>query len=180
MLIFTYGTLKMGHKNHSFLLKFVSYARCSFVSKAVTVRKYPLTVDEKLYKVPCMLDCRTHPEAKHIVGEVYEFEDDYIHFLDNFESYSPKKSNNWYTRMKIDVRLEKDCSEVTCSAYLISENKEVLERLEKNDFFFNDYTKAVVARYSYDWAKDPECRLGPKSDEKSVSKSSSFNSSSSK
>ena len=144
----------MGQKNHSFLLKFVSYARCSFVSKAVTVKKYPLTVDEKLYKVPCMLDNPRHPEAKHIVGEVYEFEDDYIHFLDNFEDYNPKKSNNWYTRMKIEVRLEKDCSEVTCSAYLISENKEILERLEKNKHWFNNYDKSVAAKFEYNFKED--------------------------
>ena len=111
-----------------------------------------------------MLDSPKHPEAKHIVGEVYEFEEDFIHMLDKFEDYNPRGCNNWYTRMQIDVRLEKGNKIVECGAYLISENIEILVRLEKNDHWFSDYTKGEAAKYDYNWTLDPECRLGPKSD----------------
>lgn len=155
MLVFTYGTLKTEHRNHYFLEQFITKNVCKFLSKGTTVRKFPLTVDEKLYKVPCMLDNSDHLKAENVIGEVYEIDENHVKYLDDFEDYCPEKtSENWYTRMEIEVCLEKDDSKVSCSAYLISENREILKRLEQNDCWFNEYTKLVTEKYEYDWEND--------------------------
>ena len=80
--IFVYGTLKQNFPNHHHL-KDTTIGAARFVSRARTMNKYPLIVDEERWCIPFML----HREGMghHVEGEVYEVDEPMLKWLNEFE-----------------------------------------------------------------------------------------------
>ena len=78
MFVFVYGTLKNGCCNHHILTPFIK-TRVSF--KASTVEKYPMYKGESYFPF-----LENQPGiGNHIIGHIFEIDDDNMHRLDRFE-----------------------------------------------------------------------------------------------
>lgn len=79
--LFVYGTLKKGQPNNYRMLD-SSNGKAKFLGSARTADKYPLVIAGK-YNVPYLLNVPGQGNQVH--GEIYEVDDQMLHFLDGFE-----------------------------------------------------------------------------------------------
>lgn len=78
MLVFVYGTLKKGYKNHSVL------QRAKFIGEAQTVDKFTLYKGGNIF--PFLFEKSSEREHKNIIlGELYDVPESMIPALDHFE-----------------------------------------------------------------------------------------------
>ena len=92
--VFVYGTLKTGHRNHHLMDRL----QAVFLGEAET--RLPMTISVRgrlpfLWKDPDAIG--------PVVGELYEIDEFWIGFLDQFEGHP-----EWYRREEIGVVLVKD------------------------------------------------------------------------
>ncbi len=87
-LVFVYGTLKKGFGNH-YLLE-----NSKFIGRAKTKEKYKMTANG----IPFVSKSKA---VSHIIGEVYEVDDETLEKLDFLEDHP-----DWYKREKVKVVLE--------------------------------------------------------------------------
>lgn len=86
-LVFVYGTLKRGHRNHRRL------DGAAFVSGAATVMPYVLMAG----RIPVMFE--DDGTGVPVTGELYAMDDGMLAMLDHFEGHPA-----WYCRERIAVR----------------------------------------------------------------------------
>jgi gamma-glutamylaminecyclotransferase len=99
MLLFVYGTLRLGSGNHGLL------AGSRPLGRARTVASYALFVDP----YPHMVET---PAVSPVVGEVYEVLPATLAVLDRLEDHP-----NWYRRQPIAVALDDGSAVVQAEAY---------------------------------------------------------------
>jgi gamma-glutamylcyclotransferase (GGCT)/AIG2-like uncharacterized protein YtfP len=94
--VFVYGTLKEGHGNHDFYL-----AGNPAVEK---LGRCYITGNYRMYSNGAfpMVTCGSRNEPAHIVGEVYEVDEDTLDSLDALEGHP-----DWYCREKVETPFKK-------------------------------------------------------------------------
>ena len=98
-LLFVYGTLRQNYGNHGFL------KNAQFLGEAKTQDKFVMHCRGS---IPFVSESQA---ISHIVGEVYEVDDNNLAAIDQLEGCYPKRddsgefeSSSWYTRKQVAVQ----------------------------------------------------------------------------
>ena len=123
MYVFVYGSLRRGFPNHFFLVKSIYMGEYHTVDKYHMVgqisRAYP-------YIVKPEHDLGSDPV--HIIGELYDIDEDVLADLDNLEGYE-QECDDFYTRRLI--RITDGNNEKNAYVYIL-ENKCIIEEIKNN------------------------------------------------
>ncbi|UYV60833.1 GGACT [Cordylochernes scorpioides] len=138
-LVFVYGTLKSGEPNHDLIKSSSTGAR--LVGRAKTCHRWPLIIASR-YNIPYLLHCRD--KGEHVLGEVYEVDDDMLAKLDELECHP-----DYYTRRKEPVHLLSTSTEITPWIYFLRDYKpELLDFPMLSEYFsIGTHGKPYVPRY---------------------------------
>lgn len=91
-LVFVYGTLKRGEKNHH-LLENPNNGVAKYLYKAVTPDRYPCVLGTR-YNIPFMLN--KPGQGVYVMGEMFEVDDKMLAKLDELEGVA----DGYYSREK--------------------------------------------------------------------------------
>ena len=123
MYVFVYGSLRRGFPNHFFLEKSIYMGEYHTVDKYHMVgqisRAYP-------YIVKPEHDLGSDPV--HIIGELYDIDEDVLADLDNLEGYE-QECDDFYTRRLIPIT---DGNNEKSAYVYILENKCIIEEIKNN------------------------------------------------
>ncbi|XP_054930213.1 putative gamma-glutamylcyclotransferase CG2811 [Dermacentor andersoni] len=95
-LVFVYGTLKCGERNHN-ILNNTNNGHSTLVGQARTLKEWPLVL-LSAFELPCLLPCEG--VGHEVCGEVYQVDDRMLAVIDHLE-WHPRL----YIRSQEDVEL---------------------------------------------------------------------------
>lgn len=92
-LLFVYGTLRKGERNHYLIRKAECVEQNAYIFGAMydTGEGYPAL----------LLD-----DSKKVLGELYRIDDEMLRIVDRLEGYRPERNENLYERIHIQVFAE--------------------------------------------------------------------------
>jgi len=123
--LFVYGTLKRGLTNYRrYLGPAEEHGKATFLGAATTLERFPLVVRPAhmlpATRAPVLISCAG--TGHRVSGEVFRVDDSTMDALDILEGVH----RGVYHKEEVAVSLDHGAEQLTCSAYLYPENKELL------------------------------------------------------